>query len=142
MLITAGIYAISLFATLSSALFFVSLIFTVICIVFLKRNLFPAKYIVIWVLIFYFGIINTSVRLKATDDLLNMAPINSEISGTIVSIPQGKNEGRVKFFFDAENIKFGSRMGGSTILLPFGFVQWHQHAMQFHHRLKSIKELI
>lgn len=52
------------------------------------------------------------------------------------------DEVRMKIKNNAENIKFGSRMGGSTILLPFGFVQWHQHAMQFHHRLKSIKELI
>ena len=52
------------------------------------------------------------------------------------------DEVRMKIKNNAENIRFGSRMGGSTILLPFGFVQWHQHAMQFHHRLKSIKELI
>lgn len=33
---------------------------------------------------------------------------------------------------------FGSRNGGSTILLPFGFVQWHQAKMQFHHSYEKL----
>lgn len=35
-----------------------------------------------------------------------------------------------------------SRNGGSTIQLPFGFVQWHQKQMQFHHRLEKLYEII
>lgn len=31
--------------------------------------------------------------------------------------------------------------GGSTIRLPFGFVQWHQKQMQFHHSLSELKSL-
>ena len=31
--------------------------------------------------------------------------------------------------------------GGSTIRLPFGFVQWHQKQMQFHHSLEELKKL-
>jgi len=38
-------------------------------------------------------------------------------------------------------IKPGDRNGGTTILLPFGFVQWHQGQMQFHHKLPAIKNL-
>ena len=57
---------------------------------------------------FYFGIANTSSRIKDVDDLLNLAPVNAEISGTIISIPQGKAEGKTKFFFDVKNIKFDS----------------------------------
>ncbi len=57
---------------------------------------------------FYFGVINTTSRIRDVDDLLNLAPVNSEISGKIVSIPQGKVEGKPKFFFDVEKIKFGS----------------------------------
>lgn len=36
---------------------------------------------------------------------------------------------------------YGTKTGGSTIQLPFGFVQWHQGKMQFHHNLKVIKSL-
>ncbi len=32
----------------------------------------------------------------------------------------------------------GTTNGGSTILLPFGFVQWHQEKIQFHHSLNKL----
>ena len=38
-------------------------------------------------------------------------------------------------------IKYGNVRGGTTIKLPFGFVQWHQEQMQFHHKYDSIKDL-
>lgn len=37
-----------------------------------------------------------------------------------------------------ENIFPNSVNGGSTTLLPFGFVQWHQRKMQFHHDLNKL----
>jgi len=40
-----------------------------------------------------------------------------------------------------DEIKFGNRNGGTTIQLPFGFVQWHQHKMQFHHDFNKICNL-
>ncbi|MBE6100008.1 MAG: hypothetical protein E7197_08130 [Anaerovibrio sp.] len=36
---------------------------------------------------------------------------------------------------------YGDSNGGTTIQLPFGFVQWHQKKMQFHHGYLKIKEL-
>ena len=35
-----------------------------------------------------------------------------------------------------------SQNGGSTTQLPFGFVQWHQAKMQFHHSLEKLSEII
>ncbi len=32
--------------------------------------------------------------------------------------------------------------GGSTTQLPFGFVQWHQQQMQFHHSLKKLLKIV
>lgn len=40
------------------------------------------------------------------------------------------------------DIKAGTRGGGTTINLPFGFVQWHQSKMQFHHQKNKILEVI
>lgn len=108
MLITAGIYILALFGTLAAQLLTVSVIISVIAIFLIAKNLFPLKYIFIWILIFYLGVINTSFRLKETDELLNLAPVNSEITGTIISIPQGVIEGKPKFFFEVNKIKFGS----------------------------------
>ena len=44
--------------------------------------------------------------------------------------------------------EYGTRTGGSTIQLPFGFVQWHSPTkvipgcMQFHHNFEKIKALM
>lgn len=32
--------------------------------------------------------------------------------------------------------------GGSTTQLPFGFVQWHQTKMQFHHKFEKLAEIV
>ena len=37
---------------------------------------------------------------------------------------------------------YGDSNGGTTIQLPFGFVQWHKHQMQFHHNYNKVKRLI
>lgn len=37
---------------------------------------------------------------------------------------------------------YGDTNGGTTIQLPFGFVQWHQKSMQFHHGYEKVKELV
>ena len=97
MLVTAGIYVLALFATFSNHLLFFSTIITILFVFSLIKNLFPIKYIITWTLIFYIGVVNTSIRLRETDILLNLAPVNSEITGTVQSIPQGKTDGKLKF---------------------------------------------
>ena len=37
---------------------------------------------------------------------------------------------------------YGTSYGGTTIQLPFGFVQWHQRQMQFHHDYDKLKNLL
>ena len=41
-----------------------------------------------------------------------------------------------------DSITPSTRYGGSTIWLPFGFVQWHQKQMQFHHSYSLLYENI
>ncbi len=108
MLITAGIYVLALFAAFSNSVIIFSMLISISAIFLIIRNVLPLKYIVIWVLIFYLGILNTTLRLKNTDDLLNLAPVNSQITGTIISIPQGMPENKPKFFFNVNKIKIGS----------------------------------
>lgn len=108
MLLTAGVYILALYAVLSSHLLLFALLLSTIFILLICFDLVPIKYILAWIIIFYIGAINTSFRLKNVDDLLNLAPLNSEISGKVLTIPQGKPEGKQKFFFDVQKIKFGS----------------------------------
>ncbi len=37
---------------------------------------------------------------------------------------------------------YGSSYGGTTIQLPFGFVQWHQGQLQFHHDYNKLLKLL
>ena len=108
MLLTAIIYSVSIYATLSEHLLIFITFFTCGFLIFTIKNSFPLKYIVVWLLIFFFGVINTTLRLRDVDELLNLAPLNSEITGTITSIPQGIREGKPKFFFNVDSIKFGT----------------------------------
>ncbi len=41
-----------------------------------------------------------------------------------------------------EETYYGSSSGGTTIQLPFGFVQWHQGKLQFHHNYNKLKNLL
>ena len=108
MLLSAGVYILALYAVLSSQLLVVSLLFSIILILLVCFEQIPIKYVIVWLLIFYLGVINTSSRLKNVDALLNLAPVNSEITGKVLTIPQGKLDGKQKFFFDVEKIKFGA----------------------------------
>ena len=36
----------------------------------------------------------------------------------------------------------GKTLGGTTIQLPFGFVQWHQGQIQFHHNLDLMRKIL
>lgn len=42
----------------------------------------------------------------------------------------------------ADDVSPGLQNGGSTTLLPFGFVQWHQQKMQFHHSLEKLSQIV
>lgn len=106
MLLSAGVYVLALLAVLQGHILLASISFLVLLIYLLVKNYFPIKYIIVWSILFCFGIANTSLRLKDVDELLSLAPLNSEITGTVVSIPQGQTEGKAKFFFNVDKINF------------------------------------
>lgn len=106
MLVTAGIYILALYSALSGHTLLFSVLITFAFAAFLIKDYFKPKYILIWILIFYFGIYNTTSRLKDTDELLNLAPVNSVISGQILSIPQNKGRDKTSFFFKVNKIEY------------------------------------
>ena len=106
MLITVGIYIFAVISVLNSQTVLVSAIYTSILVLCAIKQIFPIKHIFIWTLIFYFGIINTSARLQNVDELLSIAPVNSEIYGKIISIPQQKDNGKYRFFFKVDRIDY------------------------------------
>ena len=106
MLATVGIYIFALFGTLSGFAVFAAFILTTLLFAVTIKDYLPLKIVIIWALVFYFGIINTSFRLKETDELLNIAPVNSVIYGKIISIPQNKGDDKTKFFFKVNKIEY------------------------------------
>ena len=106
MLVTAGIYILALFSALAGIGIWAALSLTVLFCAAVIKDYVPLKYVLVWIFIFYLGIFNTSFRLKDTDDLLSIAPVNSEIYGKIISIPQNKNEDKVRFFFRVNKIVY------------------------------------
>lgn len=48
---------------------------------------------------------------------------------------------QAKTNINSDVVHYGNKLGGSTIQLPFGFVQWHKHCMQFHHSFEKIRVL-
>ncbi len=100
------VYILSLCMVLNDNIQITAFFITILFIFFAYKKIFSYKIILIWALIFYFGIVNTSLRIKETDDLLDLAPINSTIYGKIVSIPQVKDNGKVQFFFHVNNIEY------------------------------------
>ena len=106
MLVTVCIYIIAVLATLNSFLLQLSLLITALFIFFIVKNIFPLKYVIIWAVIFYFGVLNTSFRLKDSDELLSIAPVNCDLYGSVLTIPQNAKGDKLKFFFDVDKIIF------------------------------------
>lgn len=110
MFISVSVYILALFSVLSGLSLIFATVFTAILLVALFTDPIRAKYLLIWIFIFYLGIINTSCRLKNTDELLNLAPQNATIYGKVLSIPQNKGEDRTKFFFDVKKIEYENQV--------------------------------
>ena len=106
MLVTAGIYILAIYGVLNEKIIFLSLFLTLFLIYAAMKNHFSYRTIIIWTLIFYFGIINTSARIKNTDELLDIAPVNSTIYGKIISIPQTRDVGKTQFYFKVNKIEY------------------------------------
>ena len=84
-------------------------------IVLLLRNRISFKYILFWVLIFYFGFFNASLRIKTTDALLEISPDKGTIKGQIVSIPNSNSPDKIKFFFQVKEFN-NEKISGRTLV--------------------------
>ena len=72
----------------------------VIAVVF---RFIPVRYVLLWVFIFYFGFFNAVFRVKNSDDLYTMAPVDAVIEGQISSIPNSADD-RTKFFLNVLSV--------------------------------------
>lgn len=106
MLSTVGIYIFSLFGVLSGYFIVIASVLVILLTAIYFNQLLPRKIILVWILIFFVGFINTTIRLKENDELLSLTPLNSTIYGKIISIPQNKGDSKTKFYFNVDKIEY------------------------------------
>lgn len=82
-----------------------SALFTLLMIVLLYIRLFDIKKILLFALIFYSGFFLTFYKIKNNDELLHIVPIDTELTGRVVSIPVSNDDSKVKFFFEVDKVK-------------------------------------
>ena len=107
MLASTAIYVLALFSTLSELLLLSSVLLLILFLFLLIKDSFPIKYIIAWTFLFVFGVVNVSIRLNTSNELLNIAPMNSSLTGTVISIPQNIAGNKLRFFIKADSIQFG-----------------------------------
>ena len=92
-----------------------AIIVTIILCILLITRIFDIKRVLIFAFIFYFGFAITFLKVKESDELISLAPSNTDFYGQIISIPNSAEKGKTKFFFKVE--KAGDKeVKGKTLL--------------------------
>ena len=94
-----------------------ALIVTTFLIILFTAKLLDFKKIFVFALIFYFGFTITFIKVKDSDELISLTPINSTFYGQIVSIPNSSEKGSAKFFFNIEKIGSKTVQGKTLVTL-------------------------
>ena len=115
MFITSIVFMGGILAYFNDNVILSALIITIFSICFIVKNFVPLKLILLWVLIFYLGFLNASLRINATDDLVSLANQKIELSGQIVSIPNSSDNLKSKFFFKVFQAD-GYKVKGKTLV--------------------------
>ncbi len=110
MFITSIIYILGLFAYFNNCPIGLSIFVSVILLFLFIKSYFNWKILLLWLLIFYFGFFNASLRIKHSDTLSSYAPQKMEIIGQVVSIPNISKQDTLKFFVDVNSIKVDNQL--------------------------------
>lgn len=76
--------------------------FALITLMYLR--LFNVRKVFIFMFIFYLGFFVTFFKIKNYDELLQMVPLDANISGRIVSVPSTSDKTKMKFFLETDNV--------------------------------------
>ena len=92
-------------------------IVTVLLSALLLIRVFDIKRVLLLAFVFYFGFGITFLKVKNSDELIPLTPINTKFYGQIVSIPNSAEKGKAKFFFEVEKIGDKNVSGKSLLSL-------------------------
>lgn len=105
MFITAIVYILGIFAYFSNLSIVLCGIISILGIIGILKNFISPKLVIFLIFIFYFAFLNCTLRIKTSDDLINIAPQQCTLEGQIVSIPNSNFADRTKFFFQTDKGK-------------------------------------
>ena len=119
MFITAIIFMFGILAYFNDIAIISAFLLTILAVFLIIKNYIPTKYIIFWIVIFYFGFFNAYFRTANSDDLVEFERQNVTIQGQIVSIPNSDGKGKTKFFFKADTLN-GENIKGKTLITYTG----------------------
>ena len=119
MFITAIIFMFGILAYFNDIAIISAFLLTILAVFLIIKNYIPTKYIIFWIVIFYFGFFNAYFRTANSDDLVQFARQNVTIQGQITSIPNSDGKGKTKFFFKTETLN-GENIKGKTLITYTG----------------------
>ena len=105
MLITALLYILGVSAYFTNIGLILSVFVSILGIICVAKNYFSPKLVLFWMFIFYFGFVNSILKIKNTDELFQAAPKKCILEGQIVSIPNSNFSDKTKFFFKTDKGK-------------------------------------
>ena len=103
MFITSVMFMAGILSYFNDCAIIVSAALTIIGIILIFQKRLSIKYVIFWITIFYFGFFNSYFRINTSDQLYDIAPIDAEIQGQIVSIPNITDD-KTKFFLAVNKI--------------------------------------
>lgn len=119
MFITAIIFMTGILVYFNDIAIISAFLLTILAVFLIIKNYIPTKYIIFWIVIFYFGFFNAYFRTANSDDLVQFARQNVTIQGQITSIPNSDGKGKTKFFFKADTLN-GENIKGKTLITYTG----------------------
>lgn len=109
MFLTSIMYIMGLFAFFSSSSILFASFLLILCIFAIIKNFVSPKTVVFWYFIFLFGFFNASFRVKNTDYFYQIAPTTVTLEGRITSIPTLSGNEKLRFFFEANKLKYNQK---------------------------------
>lgn len=105
MFITALMYILGIFAYFTNLSIVICLILSILGVIGIFKNFISPKLVLFWIFVFYFAFINCTLRIKNSDDLVNLAPSECTLIGQVISIPNSNFADKTKFFFQTDKGK-------------------------------------
>lgn len=108
-IIFSVLYILGIITSFSNYFFMLSLfIISVLFFLFFYKKLFSIKLFSVYIIIFLFGLFNSTINLKYDDDLVQYANDYVSVTAKVLSIPTNNYSDKTKFYAKVTNIETNS----------------------------------